>query len=125
MYSHFTLQPAASVTQAVPKEYNAFAYVIGGQGLLCSDNQKQLAHRGQIILFDKDGEEVKINAADNTTSAFDVLLIAGKPLNKPMACYGPFVMNKREEIMEAIVDYQSGSLGKITFDKDLQEKKKN
>ncbi len=123
MYLHFTLQPGASVTQPVPKEYNAFAYVIGGQGLFGSDNQKQLAHRGQIIIFDKDGEEVEINATDNTTSAFDVLLIAGKPLSEPIARYGPFVMNKREEIMEAIVDYQNGSMGKIIFDKDSQEKK--
>ena len=123
MYLHFTLQPGSSVTQPVPKEYNAFAYVIGGQGLFGSNNQKLLAHRGQIIMFDKDGEEVKINATDNTTSAFDVLLIAGKPLNEPIARYGPFVMNKREEIMEAIVDYQNGSMGKIIFDKDSQEKK--
>ena len=56
-------------------------------------------------------------------SAFDMLLIAGKRLNEPIARYGPLVMNKREEIMEAIVDYQNGSIGKITFDKDSQEKK--
>jgi redox-sensitive bicupin YhaK (pirin superfamily) len=42
-----------------------------------------------------------------------VLLIAGKPLNEPIARYGPFVMNNREEIMEAIADYQNGSMGKI------------
>ena len=122
-YLHFTLQPGASVIQPVPKEYNAFAYVIRGQGLFGSDNQKELVHRGQIIIFDKDGEEVEINATDNTTSALDVLLIAGKPLNEPIARYGPFVMNRREEIMEAIADYQNGSMGKIMFDKDSQEKK--
>ena len=114
MYLHFTLQPGASVTQAVPKEYNAFAYVIEGQGLFGSDNQKQLAHRGQIITFDKDGEEVEIRTTSDTRSALDVLFIAGKPLNEPIARYGPFVMNKREEIMEAIADYQNGSMGKIT-----------
>jgi redox-sensitive bicupin YhaK (pirin superfamily) len=123
MYLHFTLQPGASVIQPVPKEYNAFAYVIRGQGLFGSVNQKELVHRGQIIIFDKDGEEVEINATDNTTSAFDVLLIAGKPLNEPIARYGPFVMNRREEIMEAIADYQNGSMGMIMFDKDSQEKK--
>lgn len=113
-YIHFTLQPGASVTQPVPIEYNVFVYVIGGQGLFGSDNQKQLAHRGQIITFDKDGEEVEIRTTSNTRSALDVLLIAGKPLNEPIARYGPFVMNKREEIMEAIADYQNGSMGKIT-----------
>jgi quercetin 2,3-dioxygenase len=112
-YIHFTLQPGASVTQPVPIEYNAFVYVIGGQGLFGSDNQKQLAHRGQIITFDKDGGEVEIRTTSDTKSALDVLLIAGKPLNEPIARYGPFVMNKREEIMEAIADYQNGSMGKI------------
>lgn len=82
IYLHFTLQPGASIAQPVPKQYNAFAYVIGGQGLFGSDKQEQLVHRRQIIIFDKDGEEVQIKAVDNTKSALDVLLIAGKPLNE-------------------------------------------
>ncbi|CAN5471323.1 hypothetical protein BH18THE2_BH18THE2_34880 [soil metagenome] len=52
-----------------------------------------------------------------------MLLIAGKPLNEPIARYDPFVMNKREEIKEAIADDQNGTMGKITFDKCSQEKK--
>jgi quercetin 2,3-dioxygenase len=111
-YVHFTLQPGASVTQQVPKEYNAFVYVSGGQGLFGSE--KQVVRRGQIITFGKDGEEVEIRAIIDTSSALDVLFIAGKPLNEPIARYGPFVMNRREEIMEAIADYQNGSMGKIT-----------
>ena len=114
MYIHFTLQPGASITQPVPREYNVFVYVAGGQGLFGFDNKKQLANRGQIITFDNDGEEVEIRAASDTRAALDVLLIAGKPLNESIARYGPFVMNKREEIMEAIADYQNGSMGKIT-----------
>lgn len=113
-YIHFTLQPGASITQPVPREYNVFVYIIRGQGLFGSDNKKQLANRGQIITFDNDGEEVEIRAASDTRAALDVLLIAGKPLNESIARYGPFVMNKREEIMEAIADYQNGSMGKIT-----------
>jgi redox-sensitive bicupin YhaK (pirin superfamily) len=136
MYLHFTIQPGASIIQPIPKVYNTFAYVIGGQGLFGSDSQEvqrqQLAHRGQMIIFGNDGEEkeeeevVAIKAADNTNSPLDVLLIAGKPLNEPIARYGPFVMNNKEEIMEAIADYQNGSMGKIitTFDKGEPEEKK-
>jgi len=113
-YIHFTLQPGTSITQPVPREYNVFVYVIGGQGLFGSDNKKQLANRGQIITFDNGGEEVEIRAASDTRAALDVLLIAGKPLNESIARYGPFVMNKREEIMEAMADYHNGSMGKIT-----------
>jgi quercetin 2,3-dioxygenase len=113
MYIHFTLKPGASVTQPVPNEYNAFLYVIGGQGSIGSNNQEQLARRGQIVVFDKDGQEVEIKADNNTKSALDVLFIAGKPLNEPIVRYGPFVMNKKEEILEAITDYESGRMGKI------------
>ena len=52
-----------------------------------------------------DGKGVEIKAADNASSPLDMLLIGGKPLNEPIARYGPFVMNKREEIMEAIIVY--------------------
>ena len=113
MYIHFTLKPGASVTQPVPNEYNAFLYVIGGQGSIGSNKQEQLARRGQIVVFDKDGQEVEIKADNNTKSALDVLFIAGKPLNEPIVRYGPFVMNKKEEILEAITDYESGRMGKI------------
>ena len=111
-YVHFTLQPGASVTPPVPKEYNAFVYVSGGQGLFGSE--KQVARRGQIITFGKYGEEVEIRTVIDTSSALDVLFITGNPLNEPIARYGPFVMNRREEIMEAIADYQNGSMDKIT-----------
>jgi redox-sensitive bicupin YhaK (pirin superfamily) len=65
------------------------------------------------VVFDKDGQEVEIKADNNTKSALDVLFIAGKPLNEPIVRYGPFVMNKKEEILEAITDYESGRMGKI------------
>jgi redox-sensitive bicupin YhaK (pirin superfamily) len=113
MYIHFTLKPGASVTQPVPNEYNAFLYIVGGQGSIGSNKQEQLARRGQIVVFDKDGQEVEIKADNNTKSALDVLFIAGKPLNEPIVRYGPFVMNKKEEILEAITDYESGRMGKI------------
>jgi quercetin 2,3-dioxygenase len=68
---------------------------------------------GQIVVFDKDGEEVVIKADNNTKLALDVLFIAGKPLYEPIVQYGPFVMNKKEEILEAITDYEGGRMGKI------------
>ncbi len=42
-----------------------------------------------------------------------MLLIAGSPLNEPIARYGPFVMNTREEIYQAIEDYREGKMGEI------------
>jgi quercetin 2,3-dioxygenase len=50
-----------------------------------------------------------------TTSSLDILLIGGIPLNEPVARYGPFVMNTKEEIIQAIDDYRNGKMGDINF----------
>jgi len=108
-YLHFTLKPGAKVSQPVPQDYNAFAYVVGGKGSFGD----KVAQRGQVVLFENDGGEVSIKAADG--ESLDVLLIAGAPLGEPIARYGPFVMNTKEEIYQAIEDYRSGRMGKIDF----------
>ncbi|MEC4848901.1 MAG: pirin family protein [Nitrosarchaeum sp.] len=113
IYLHFTLQPNAKVTQTIPQNYNAFAYVINGEGLF---GDKQIsAHKEQIVLFEQDGNEITIKASDEMSSPLDVLLIAGIPLGEPVARYGPFVMNTEDEIKQAILDYNTGKMGKIDF----------
>ena len=113
MYLHFTLQPGTKVTQPVPQNYNAFAYVVNGEGLF--GNKQRPAHKEQVVLFERDGNEITINAPADTKSPLDVLLIAGVPLGEPVARYGPFVMNTEEEIRQAILDYNNGKMGKIDF----------
>ncbi len=113
MYLHFTLQPNAKVTQTIPQTYNAFAYVINGEGLF---GDKQIsAHKEQIVLFEQDGNEITIKASNDISSPLDVLLIAGVPLDEPVVRYGPFVMNTEDEIAQAILDYNTGKMGKIDF----------
>jgi len=113
MYLHLTLQAGAKLVQAVPRTYNAFAYVIEGNGLF-GDNER-LAKRGQMVLFAKDGEKALITATMDTMPALNVLFIAGVPLNEPVARYGPFVMNTRQEILDAINDYRNDWMGSINF----------
>jgi quercetin 2,3-dioxygenase len=109
MYLHYTIQPGATVMQKVPQNYNAFAYVINGSGLF---GDKQIpANKEQIVLFEQDGNQITFKAND----VMDVLLIAGIPLGEPIARYGPFVMNTEEEIRQAMLDYNSGRMGKIDF----------
>lgn len=112
MYLHFTLQPNAQVTQIVPQRYNAFAYVVNGEGLF-GDEQRP-AHKEQVVLFEQDGNQITIKTS-NDTKSLDVLLIAGIPLGEPVIRYGPFVMNTEEEIKQAILDYNTGKMGKIDF----------
>ncbi|MBD2004520.1 MULTISPECIES: pirin family protein [Cyanophyceae] len=113
MYLHFTLQPGGTVVQPVPKEYNAFTYVLDGEGLFGAD--KERAGDGQMVLFAQDGGEVAIANPSNARSPLDVLLIAGVPLNEPVVRYGPFVMNTEAEIVQAIEDYRNGRMGSIDF----------
>src|SRR5436309_7396505 len=73
---HYTLHyTGAKLAQAVPRDYNAFAYVIDGKGLL-GDNGHP-ARRGQIGLFAKDGDEVSFTADRDAKLPLDVLFIAG------------------------------------------------
>jgi redox-sensitive bicupin YhaK (pirin superfamily) len=106
-YLHFKLAPGAKVAQPVPRDYNAFAYVLDGD--LQADGQR--AGRSQMVMFARDGDEVELAAG--TGSALDVLLIAGLPLGEPVARWGPFVMNTKTEITQAIEDYRQGRMGEI------------
>jgi len=109
IYLHFTIEAGGSVFQNVPSEYNGFAYVVSGEGLFGAD--LELAKRGQMVMFARDGEEVTIQNAGK--SRLEVLLIAGVPLDEPIARYGPFVMNTRAEILQAFEDYRNGRMGEI------------
>jgi quercetin 2,3-dioxygenase len=106
-YLHFKLAPGAKVTQPVPRDYNAFAYVLDGE----LQAGAQRAGRSQMVMFARDGDEAELAAGTN--SSLEVLLIAGLPLGEPVERWGPFVMNTKAEIKQAIEDYQHGRMGEI------------
>jgi redox-sensitive bicupin YhaK (pirin superfamily) len=110
-YLHFTLQPGATMIQPVPKEYNAFVYVLEGAGLFGTEPAP--GDDGQMVLFSQDGEDVVLSNPADAQRPLDLLLIAGVPLNEPVVRYGPFVMNTEAEIIQAIDDYQEGRMGRI------------
>jgi len=111
VYLHYRIKPGGSVVQYVPRDYNGFAYVIEGEGKFGAD--KEHAVDGQMVLFAPDGDDVWIENPSDATGTLEVLLIAGLPLNEPIARYGPFVMNTREEIYQAMEDYRQGKMGEI------------
>jgi quercetin 2,3-dioxygenase len=109
-YVHATLEPGATLTVPAPREQHAFVRVVLGRGRV-GGNAKPVSD-GQLALFTADGDELTVTADDD--SPLDVLMLAGEPLREPVARYGPFVMNTREEIVQAVRDFQEGRLGTIT-----------
>lgn len=93
-------------TLPVQKGHAACCYVFGGQGQFgaTDTNPGQRVAAQQLALL-SDGEELSVKTEND---AVRLLLLAGKPLREPIARYGPFVMNTREEIVKAFEDYQRG-----------------
>ena len=111
IYLHYRIEPGGVATQPVPGPYNAFAYVVEGEGLFGAESER--VADGQMAMFALDGDEIRIENPADAKVTLEVLLIAGVPLNEPIVRYGPFVMNTEREIRQAIEDYQLGRMGAI------------
>jgi redox-sensitive bicupin YhaK (pirin superfamily) len=111
MYLHFMIRPGGSVLQQTPEQYNAFAYVVNGEGLFGAASER--ATDGQMVLFAQDGDKVRIENPVDAKTNLELLLIGGVPLNEPISRYGPFVMNTEREIHQALEDYRLNRMGAI------------
>ncbi|OCH18205.1 quercetin 2,3-dioxygenase [Aliivibrio sp. 1S165] len=102
-YMDVKLPEGMTFEQALPVSHNAFIYVIEGVLNVENDVTKKIGKKS-LGVFDE-GEQVSVMASDSETR---FLLIAGRPLNEPIARGGPFVMNTREEVLQAFDDYSQG-----------------
>ena len=92
----------------VDKEQNLMIYIIDGQ--LQFSNFNKIANKGDMIFFDQSSDDVQLTSISEEGS---YLVLAGKPLNEPVARYGPFVANSEGEIKKAMTDYQDGKMGTL------------
>lgn len=100
----------AAFQQLLPASHNAFLYVYrGALEVLGANGQPTLVPAGKMAILDNTGDGVRLqgSGASEPTRA---LLIAGQPLREPIAQYGPFVMNTRDELMQAVEDFNAGRL---------------
>jgi len=102
-YFDIRLEPGGTFEAALPPAHSAFVYAYEGEAEIAG---KALPHRAAGIL--SEGEAVEVKSAKGAR----LLLLAGRPLREPVVQYGPFVMNTREEIEQAIADYQAGAFGR-------------
>ena len=110
---HATISPGARISLPWKTEFNALTYVLNGDagfGL-----ERRPAHSGQLVVFGE-GDSITITAEESQESrhpTVDVLILGGLPIREPVAWYGPFVMNTRQELIDAFEDFQAGKLGRI------------
>jgi redox-sensitive bicupin YhaK (pirin superfamily) len=112
-YLDVELPPGADFVQGIPEGHTAFAYVFRGEaefGVVAD-----LGYRGELdgalvpaprLVVFGDGDEVRVKAGESRAR---FLLVSGAPLGEQIARYGPFVMNTREEIMQALQDLHDGT----------------
>ncbi len=100
----------AVFSQPLPAGYNAFLYTYRGTvEVLDGSAQATPVPLHRMAILDNSGDGVRLQAKAASAPA-RALLIAGRPLKEPIAQYGPFVMNTREELMTAVEDFQNGRL---------------
>jgi len=110
-YAHVSLSPGAQLIVPWNPAFNALAYVLAGHGTVGSDARP--VGSGQLVVFG-DGDSFALSATG--TAPLEVLLLGGQPIRGPVAAYGPFVMNTRAELVQAVEDFNAGRLGTIPQD---------
>ncbi|GLY78411.1 pirin family protein [Actinoallomurus iriomotensis] len=113
-YLHATVAPGARLTLPWPRDFNALVYALSGRGTAGPDGRP--VDEGQLAVFGH-GDALTVTAADSqplaARSGWEILVLGGLPIREPVARYGPFVMNTREELVEAFQDFQAGRMGTV------------
>jgi redox-sensitive bicupin YhaK (pirin superfamily) len=115
-FVHATAQPGAELTLPWPRPFNALVYVLSGAGTVGPDARP--IRSGQLAVHGP-GDALVIRAdqvQESRHGALDVLILGGQPIGEPVAAHGPFVMNTREELVQAFEDFQAGRLGTVPAD---------
>ena len=110
-FAHATVTPAAQLVVPWPAAFNALVYVLSGRGTVGPTRHPIGA--GQLAVLGA-GDTVRVDAAG--VEPMEVLLLGGRPIREPVAQYGPFVMNNRAELMQAVEDFNSGRFGRVPAD---------
>jgi redox-sensitive bicupin YhaK (pirin superfamily) len=112
-YAHASVRPGAQLAVPWNPSFSSLVYVLSGNGYAGAERPPVAEH--QLVVFGA-GDSVAVEAASaqpEDSPDLEVLLLGGLPIREPIAHYGPFLMNTRQEILDAIDDFQSGRMGVI------------
>lgn len=112
-FVHATIAPGAELSIPWRRDFNALAYALAGAGTV--GPARHPVRMGQLAVLGE-GDSVTVAAAkaqESRSPQLEVLLLGGRPIREPVAWMGPFVMNTREEVLQAFTDYRAGRLGSI------------
>ena len=104
-YLDLELTPGSAMTHALPAGHAAFVYVYEGEARIGEGEAAATADTHELAVL-TDGGAVRLEGRG--TAPARAILLAGRPLREPVAKYGPFVMNTREQLMQAVEDFQNG-----------------
>ena len=110
-YARVTAEPGATVRIPVADGYTALIYAFAGSASVGPDNT--LLEAQNLAVFERSQGDAVISVADDAAGPLDCLVLTGQPIDEPMARYGPFVMNTRAELSEAVDDFNAGRMGSI------------
>ncbi|MGI5205492.1 pirin family protein [Spirillospora sp. CA-108201] len=123
-YLHATVAPGARLALPWPRDFNALVYVLSGRGT--AGVEEVALDEGQLAVFagshhKGEADGLVVRAADGQPTAssagWEILVLGGLPIREPIARYGPFVMNTRDEIVQAFEDFQAGRMGTVPAEK--------
>ncbi|HEU0102359.1 MAG TPA: pirin family protein [Mycobacteriales bacterium] len=110
---HASVSPGAQLSLPWDPRFNSLAYVLSGNGT--AGAARTPVHTGQAVVFGA-GDRITLSADDRQEGrhpALELVLLGGEPIREPVAQYGPFVMNTRAQLQQAVEDFQSGRFGSI------------
>ena len=119
--AHITLAPGASVSIPWDPMFNALAYTLAGSGTVGEESQGgKIApiSTGSLAVFGA-GDRIVITAdqvQDSRHNALEIFLLGGRPIRETVVAYGPFVMNDKAGVIQAMEDFQYGRFGQIPDD---------
>lgn len=116
-YLHVSLDADTRLHVPVPDDHTAGVYLFAGGGRFGADSRT--AEAASLVLFAPTTGELLLAAGDD---GLDALVLAGQPIREPLARYGPFVMNTREELTKAFADYEAGRMGAIAPEGSANER---